>query len=232
MNLLVTNDDGWDAPGLKTLAQVAQKFGNVWIVAPENPMSGISHQMTFEVPMRFAQRDHQSYSLAGTPADCVRVALSKLDVPFDWVLSGINQGANLGIDVYISGTVAAAREATYFGRRSIAMSQYLNGFRDNFDWTLARELADRLLPELFESDLKPGEYINVNFPDTLGEPVTDVSTVYTKINRHPLPTAYQDLSHEQILYNGKYQDRILDAESDASVCFGGKVSVTRHFPSG
>lgn len=232
MNLLVTNDDGWGAPGLNVLTEVAQQLGDVWVVAPQQPMSGISHQLTFEVPMHFTERQPKSFSLEGTPADCVRVAMSQLGVSFDWVLSGVNQGANLGVDIYVSGTVAAAREATYFGCRSIALSQYLNGFRHDFDWSLTKQLAHRLLPQLLDGDLEAGSFINVNFPDTLGQPVDGVQAIETRFNRHPLPVSYESLEHQRVMYNGKYQHRKHDADTDIAVCFGGDIAVTRHFPNG
>ena len=125
MNILLTNDDGWGAPGLRALESVAGAFGNVWTIAPRDHMSGISHQMTFEVPMTLDEKSNQSFALSGTPADCVRVGLAQLDISFDWVLSGINKGANLGSDIFVSGTVAAAREASLFGCRAIAISQHL-----------------------------------------------------------------------------------------------------------
>lgn len=228
MNILVTNDDGWGFVGIDTLTEIARKFGDVWIVAPEQPMSGISHQVTFEQPMRFVEKSPRSWSLSGTPADCVRVAMSQLDVDFDWVFSGINNGANLGVDVFISGTVAAAREATFFGRRAIAISQFLKGFRDNFEWQLAAEVTERVISDLVESDLAAGEYFNVNLPDTQGASVADLEVIHTEINRHPLPSNFEQLPNDEIIYCGKYKDRQRDAGLDADVCFNGSVSVTRH----
>ncbi|MEL7499326.1 MAG: 5'/3'-nucleotidase SurE [Planctomycetota bacterium] len=232
MNLLITNDDGWGFDGIETLTEVAREFGDVWVVAPHQPMSGISHQITFEVPMSFTERQPRSFSLTGTPADCVRVACTQLDVEFDWVLSGINNGANLGVDVYISGTVAAAREATFFGHRAIAFSQYLNGFRQPFEWPLAAKAVKRLLPELFESDLGVGEFYNVNLPDTQGQPVDGLEIVSTQMNRHPLPQNYQPYQSDQIMYCGRYRERKYEPGTDIDACFNGKISVSRHRPDG
>lgn len=228
MNILVTNDDGWGFVGIDTLTEIAKKFGDVWVVAPEQPMSGISHQVTFEQPMRFVEKSPRSWSLSGTPADCVRVAMSQLDVDFDWVFSGINNGANLGVDVFISGTVAAAREATFFGKRAIAISQFLKGFRDNFEWQLAAEVTQRVICDLIESDLAAGQYFNVNLPDTQGDSVTNLDVIHTEINRHPLPSNFEKLPNDEIIYCGKYKDRQRDEGLDADVCFNGGVSVTRH----
>lgn len=188
--------------------------------------------MTFEVPMSLIEHSPQSFSLTGTPADCVRVALSQLDVEFDWVLSGINNGSNLGTDVYVSGTVAAAREATYFGVRSMALSQYLQQFRTDFEWELAGQLTEQVLTQLFSSDLKPGEYFNINFPDTQGASIDSAKLVLTQLNRHPIPTSYEKIDSENLIYNGSYHQRLRDPETDVSVCFAGNISLTRHFPNG
>ena len=228
MNILITNDDGWGSPGINALEAVAKKFGNVWVVAPDQPMSGISHQLTFEVPMTLLERAPQSFSLTGTPADCARVALSQLGVDFDWVLSGVNQGGNLGADIAISGTVAAVREASFFNCHGIAFSQYLNGMREDFEWELSGELVERLLPALFESELEPRSWFNVNLPDTHGRPVDEIEFVKTIPDRNPLPAKYDKLENGQIIYAGKYRDRPIDPGSDVDVCFNGAVAITKH----
>ena len=228
MNILITNDDGWESDGLAALLAAAAPHGNVWMVAPARPMSGISHQLTFERPMELIQRGHQQYSLSGTPADCVRVALTQLDVHFDWVFSGINNGANLGADIYVSGTVAAAREASLFGVPAVALSQYLRGFRQPFEWHLAQQLTERLLPELLESVVHPGEWVNVNYPDTQGDPVDGLALIKTQLDPHPLPATYQQLDDQQLIYCGKYPQRKREPGCDADVCFGGEVSITIH----
>lgn len=172
MKILLTNDDGWDAPGLKTLKSVAQQFGDLWVVAPLQPMSGISHQMTFERPLTLQPTGHQAFSLDGTPADCVRIATSQLDVDFDWVLSGINNGGNLGADIFVSGTVAAAREASIRGYRAIALSQHRHRFKEAFDWTITGWMCEKVLSTLLVPDnsLPVGSILNINFPDKFHDP--------------------------------------------------------------
>ena len=228
MNILITNDDGWGSPGIRMLESVASKFGNTWVVAPDKPVSGISHQLTFETPMTLAERDSQSYSLTGTPADCARVAISQLGVKFDWVLSGVNFGGNLGADIAISGTVAAVREASFFECRGIAFSQYVNGMRDDFEWDQAERLVERLLPSLLASGIDSRSWYNVNLPDTQGQSVDDVEFVKTIPDRNPLPAKYDKLDSGQIVYSGRYRDRPIDSGSDVDVCFGGAVSITKH----
>src|SRR5262245_38460098 len=110
MKLLLTNDDGIDAPGIQALVQAAQALGEPVVVAPMQAHSGCSHRVTTEEPIRVQQRSPSSYAVEGTPADCVRLALHSIAPETTWVLSGINAGGNLGADVHISGTVAAVRE--------------------------------------------------------------------------------------------------------------------------
>ena len=113
--ILVSNDDGIDAPGLQALREAAEQFGEVTVVAPEAGLSGCSHQVTTDQPLRISLRELGRFSINGMPADCVRVGLQHLQPDTAWVLSGINAGGNLGADVHYSGTVAAVREAVLHG---------------------------------------------------------------------------------------------------------------------
>ena len=122
--ILITNDDGIDAPGLATLAAAASALANVVVVAPTQHLSGCSHQVTVDRPLTAARVRENWYAVNGTPVDCVRLALLQICPAATWVLSGVNDGGNLGIDVWMSGTVAAVREASFLGRRGIALSQY------------------------------------------------------------------------------------------------------------
>ncbi len=115
MKIVLTNDDGIDSPGLETLNRCAEQLGDVIIVAPQNAQSGIAHRVTTREPIRVNQLGPDRHSVDGTPADCVRIALKVISPDTDWLISGINAGANLGSDVYNSGTVAAAREAAILG---------------------------------------------------------------------------------------------------------------------
>ena len=124
MKLIVTNDDGIEAEGLQTLVGLVSRWGEVVVVAPAEPQSGIGHQLTTDRPIRVDELAEDRYRIWGTPADCSRLALNCLASDGDWVLSGINHGGNLGVDVYESGTVAAAREATIHGCKAIALSHY------------------------------------------------------------------------------------------------------------
>ena len=227
MNILITNDDGWGFEGIEALESVAKQFGEIWTVAPQEPMSGISHRLTFERPMSLTEKAPRSFALDGTPADCVRVAMTQLEVEFDWVFSGINRGANLGSDIYVSGTVAAAREASLFKCKGVAFSQHLRNFKAPFEWSRTTRLAERLIPILLERDLPDRSWINVNFPDVEIES-DDVSFVEPELDRNPLPADYLKLEDGTLLYNSIYNDRVRTPGHDADVCFSGSVSITFH----
>ncbi|MDX1917612.1 MAG: 5'/3'-nucleotidase SurE [Candidatus Caenarcaniphilales bacterium] len=130
MRILISNDDGIDAPGLKALVQVIASKHDVYVVAPDRERSATGHALTLHHPLRvekmpddFFPMARAAYAIDGTPTDCVKIALNKiLDFKPDWVLSGINHGPNMGADILYSGTVSAAMEGAIYGIRSIAFS--------------------------------------------------------------------------------------------------------------
>ncbi len=163
MNILVVNDDGIKAIGIKILATALLKYGNVYVVAPDRPRSAASHKVILHKPLSFEAVDEIDgaicYKTSGMPADCVRLATGILDVKFDLVFSGVNNGLNLGTDVIYSGTVAGAREALIEGIPSVAVSTDF----DSFDIVNA-EIKD-VLAKVFDEKLYSSEYIlNINFP--------------------------------------------------------------------
>lgn len=251
MKILLTNDDGWDAPGLAALKLVAEEFGDVWVVAPLQPMSGISHQMTFERPLTLQETGHQSFSLDGTPADCVRIATTQITDSFDWVLSGINNGGNLGSDIYVSGTVAAAREASIRGYRSMALSQHRHRFKESFDWTRTTWMCEKVFKTLLKGaqTLRTDSILNVNFPDQYHLPKRqpasqivngkdwpvsvdrelfqqEIEIVDCPVDRHPVSADFQIDSQGRFLYCGKYNQRPQTPGSDISICFEGRIAVS------
>ena len=163
MKLIVTNDDGIEAEGLQTLVRLASQWGEVVVVAPAEPQSGVGHQLTTDRPIRVDKLTEESYRIWGTPADCSRLALNCLGSDSDWVLSGINHGGNLGVDVYESGTVAAAREAAIHGCKAVALSHYTVKGR-SIDWPLAAERLRPVLDSLLNETLEAGCFLNVNLP--------------------------------------------------------------------
>ena len=141
--VLLTNDDGIDAPGLAVLEAVAAELADeVWVVAPEHDQSGTSHSISLHSPIRISQHGERRFGVLGTPGDCVVMAVRHLmrDAAPTLVLSGINRGANLGVETMFSGTVGAAMTGLLLGLPSIALSQTFSD-RDNVRWNTARELA-------------------------------------------------------------------------------------------
>lgn len=153
MNFLVTNDDGYRSIGINMIATLLRKLGNVTVVAPEQEMSATSHSLTLSRPLRVKRQDRGVYSVDGTPTDCVMLAVNGLvkERP-DYVISGINHGANLGDDVTYSGTVAAAIEGTLLGIPSIAVSYTSRDPKFLAEWespllNILRQITDRKMPE-------------------------------------------------------------------------------------
>ncbi len=223
--ILVTNDDGWDAIGIRTLVEVAKQFGETYVVAPEKPQSGFSHQLTLHRSMAFVERAPNWFSLDGTPADCVRIGLTQLGTTFDCVLAGVNDGGNLGADLYLSGTVAAAREANFFSMPSLAISQYRKRYNDPFDWLQTNIMAARVLEKWFSTDHTSAyRFCNVNLPDTtLGLDPNTVSINHCCVDQNPFPANYRSES-SGFVYSGRYSDREVTPGGDMDLCFGGAIS--------
>jgi 5'-nucleotidase len=221
--ILITNDDGIDAPGLDALARAAQGLGEVIVVAPQRCHSGCSHQVTTGGPIRVEERRPGWYAIAGTPADCVRLGLYELAGGAEIVLSGINAGGNLGSDVHHSGTVAAAREAALHGVASLALSQYRR--RDlPFDWDRSAELTGALLREILHDRWEAGTLWNINLPHLEpGSPRPE--TIFCALDPSPLPLNYRRENGDWI-YEGDYHRRQRKPGADVDVCFGGKIAVT------
>lgn len=172
MHILVSNDDGYLAPGLEALAQAMRRFGEVTVVAPEQNCSGASNSLTLNRPLTVQRAANGFLYMNGTPTDCVHVALTGLlDSPPDLVVSGINNGQNMGDDTIYSGTVAAAMEGYLFGLPSIAFSHVDKGHA-HLD-AAARVAAD-IVARYVERRLRAPFLLNVNIPnrphEALGAP--------------------------------------------------------------
>lgn len=169
MRILITNDDGYHAPGLKVLEDIAAKFSDdVWVVAPADEQSGAGHSLTLSRPIRVRRHGEKRFAVAGTPTDAVMMALARMmkDSPPDLILSGVNRGANLAEDVTYSGTVSAAMEGALAGVLSIALSQVYarEGMGDTVPFEAAIAWGERVLRPLIEAPLAPRTLVNVNFP--------------------------------------------------------------------
>ncbi len=233
---LLTNDDGVAAPGLEALAQSLHSPGiqapEALVVAPLGHHSGCGHQVTTGLPIQvkplsdlpLCDRVGSVFGISGTPADCVRVARFHLEPRVTWVLSGINAGANLGADCYLSGTVAAVREAALHGIPGIAFSQYRWGALP-IDWGQATQWAMQVLAQLQGQPLPPHSFWNVNFPhpDMTMIPPT---IMFCPPSRQPLPVSFR-VEGDSLHYEGAYAERQREPGSDIDVCLSGSIAITQ-----
>jgi 5'-nucleotidase len=163
MNILLSNDDGWRADGLRALADALEDLGTITVVAPDRNRSGASNSLTLESPLRVVERRGNWYAINGTPTDCVHLAISGLlKQEHQLLVSGINDGANLGDDVLYSGTVAAAMEGRFLGLPSIAISLVAGGDRH---FATAARVARGLVARLLAAPLPEATLFNINVPD-------------------------------------------------------------------
>lgn len=170
MRILLTNDDGIHAPGLKSLEKIARELSDdIWIVAPETDQSGASHSLTLNDPMRLREISDRHYAVKGTPTDCVIMGVRhvmKGKKP-DLVLSGVNRGQNIADDVTYSGTIAGAFEGSLLGIPSMALSQAWGFSKEaKVPWHIAENYGANVVRRLLENGFSPQTVLNINFPDT------------------------------------------------------------------
>jgi len=182
MRILLTNDDGVRAPGLKVLDRIAREFSDeVWVVAPTEEQSGAGHSLTLTRPLRLRKLGERRFCVTGTPTDAVMMAIAWImkDSPPDLLLSGVNRGANLGEDVSYSGTVSAAMEGALAGIPSVALSQAYaqEGMGDTVPFAAAEAWADEVLRPLIGTPMAPRTLVNVNFPALAPSDVRGVRVV-------------------------------------------------------
>lgn len=222
MQFLLTNDDGIEAAGLRLLEEVLCAHGPVMVVAPREEQSGVGHRVTTRGELVLTQPSEQRYALSGTPADCTRVALRVLGAKADWVLSGLNHGGNLGVDIHMSGTVAAAREAAIWGIQAIAISQVIN-VKHPPDKARIHALTASVVASLLARPLPPGQFYNVNLPFS---PESDApELVFCGPDPSPHDVRYSRDS-DSLRYAGVFLDRGRKPDSDVDVLLRGKVSIS------
>jgi 5'-nucleotidase len=181
MRILLTNDDGVNAPGLKVLEEIARQFSDdIWICAPSEEQSGAGHSLTLTRPVRLHKLGERRFAVTGTPTDSVMMALrTVMDGAPDLILSGVNRGANLGDDITYSGTVSAAIEGALAGIRAIAFSQVYarEGMGDDVPFGAALAWGPKVLERLIDAPMAERTLINVNFPARPPEAVKGIRVV-------------------------------------------------------
>jgi 5'-nucleotidase len=207
MRILLSNDDGVNAQGIKVLYDELSKFAHVTVVAPDRNCSGASNSLTLLNPLRTQTLDNGFISVNGTPTDCVHLALSQLMQPLpDLVVAGINHGANLGDDVLYSGTVAAATEGRHMGLPAIAVS--LVGKAEK-NYQSAALITAKFIKRLKNHPLAHDQIINLNVPDISLEQIKGLKV--TRLgNRHKAETMkkVQDPWHRDIYWYGSLGDEL------------------------
>lgn len=193
--ILVTNDDGINSEGIRSLSKALKKLGIVYIVAPDSEQSGVSHSLSLRKPIKVEKTGVRSYQVAGTPTDCVLLAIKKIlpSLP-SIIVSGINKGPNLGDDVTYSGTVSAAMEGTLFGINSIAFS--LASYNDH-DFKASALISASLVKSILNKKLPSNTFLNVNIPNV------DLDKIKGMKITHQGNRIYQDYIRKEIGKDGK-----------------------------
>lgn len=180
MRILLSNDDGIHAPGLKTLEKIARQLSDdVWVVAPELDQSGASHSLTLRDPLRIREISEKRFAISGTPTDCVMIATNHIlkGDPPALVLSGVNYGSNLAEDITYSGTVAAAMEAALLGIPAIALS-LVTTHNHPAKWATAEHYAPDIIQRLLKIKFQDNVFVNINFPDLVASSVKGIAITH------------------------------------------------------
>jgi 5'-nucleotidase len=234
MNILLTNDDGYDAPGLHAAHNALSRLGAVHVVAPKTERSACSHMITLRRPIKVEVLTHSDfgpiYAVEGTPADCVRLGVAELiDQPIDLIVAGINRGANAGVDVFYSGTVAGAREGAILGITSIALSCAVRA-EFEIDWNAAGSIAAITVDELIREKLPAPGFWNVNFPTPI--PADARSSVHrVPLATQPTPMKFDRIERDdgrvmEFGYGAPYWTRDVPSPTDYSVLRDGGIAIT------
>ena len=222
MNILLTNDDGYDSKGIHLLKDKLKKYGRVVIVAPKGPMSAKSCSITIGTGIHVEQVDGETFICEGTPADCVSFGINALSIDFDLVVSGCNNGFNVSYDTMYSGTVGAALEALTYGKKSIAVSC---PYGDGSNFAIVDKYFEKVFKHILDKDLLSNEYLlNINFPYGNEVEGIQISTLYYKVDQYDYYfTKEEDGYHA---YRDLKTDFSDDRNSDCFLINNGIVSIT------
>ncbi|WP_432800048.1 5'/3'-nucleotidase SurE [Poriferisphaera sp. WC338] len=232
MRILLTNDDGIDAPGLGCLYDAIKDLGEVHVIAPAKVQSATSHAVTFHRPIRVEQKTIGNFTglaVHGRPADCTKLAIEELlDGPVDLVISGINAGANIGINVIYSGTVAAAMEAAFIGVPAIAVSLHVGDW-ENIDWETAAKHALDAIQFVMSGPLQPHKVVNVNIP-ILDGGVVPKGIKVVPISHSPMVMKYRqdrdDDGHQTYEVCNEMEFARHDADTDLDAILQKYITIT------
>jgi 5'-nucleotidase len=229
VRILVTNDDGINAPGLKVLEKIAKSLSrDVWVVAPEIEQSGAAHSLTLRRPLQVRRLSSRRFAVDGTPTDCVLLAVHHL-IPKrrpDLVLSGVNRGGNLGEDVTYSGTIAAAMESTLLEIPAIALSQKRDGQR--IHWHTSETHAPDIIRKLTSIEWPKGVLMNINFPSVAAGAIKGVHYVRQGRRASGIEiVSMKDPVGRPYLWVGDFtSDESVGHDTDLASVWNGAISVT------
>lgn len=224
MRILITNDDGLHAPGLQSLADRLRRDHDIFLVAPTAECSNCGHCVTVSRPLACTPAGEHAWLVDGFPADCIRIARYHLRLEVDFVISGINPGGNLGVDIAMSGTCAGAREAAICGWHAVAISQVRKAGIP-LDWQATVSRAVAAWQSILERPADRSGFWNINLP-AIGQemPMPPIAVV-------PPETAGLLVSFEPtedgLRYWSDYHSRPRDAGSDVDACFNGAITASR-----
>ena len=226
MNILVCNDDGYHAKGLKVLADVASRYGCVRVIAPDRNKTASSHSLTLQRPLSLKQAENGFYYVNGTPTDCVQLALSLFDdfTP-DWIFSGINHGVNMGEDVLYSGTVACTTQGYLLGIPSIAFSL---DDKSNTYWATAEKAVESVIKILISQQWPTIPLWSVNIPRVQPEALKGIKSVPLGQRRHVKKVIdATNPYNEPVYWLGQLGEPLLNGEeTDFKANSEGYVTVT------
>ena len=201
--ILISNDDGITAPGILATVEVMKKLGNVVVVAPDNPQSGMGHAITINKPLRLVKNNQfgpevESYHCSGTPADCVKIAVDKvLHRKTDLLVSGVNHGSNSSINVIYSGTMSAAMEGAIEGITAIGFS--LTDFSWDADFTATKVFMEKITKNVIQNGLPTDTLLSVNIPNI---PLEDIKGV--KVSRQAKAKWVEEFDQRRDPYGRDY----------------------------
>ncbi|MBV7265003.1 5'/3'-nucleotidase SurE [Erythrobacter ani] len=232
MRILLTNDDGYHAPGFEVLEEIARQFSDdVWVCAPSEEQSGAGHSLTLNHPVRLQQFAERRFAVTGTPTDSVMMALREvMDGPPDLILSGVNRGANLGDDITYSGTVSAAIEGALAGIRAIALSQVYTRESAGGDlFAAARAWGPKVLKPLLDTPFDDRTLVNINFPPRVPDDVQGIRIVrqgFHDYSRGSIVEGKDPRGHRYFWFGLHAIEHTLDHGTDLEAIDDGYIAVT------